>query len=113
MGWGWQGWVGSRRRVKGSTTIEDTNSSTVCPVSGTSSHNPQDRPRQLLHGCSLASHTSLLIPFTGSTGPVVHLHGLTGSRKAICESRLGCLYPCAWCAWTVATRAECSFNVKP
>ena len=24
--------------------------------------------------CSLAAHTSLLMPFTGSTGPVVHLH---------------------------------------
>ena len=27
---------------------KDTDSSTVCPLSGTSSHNPQDRPRQLL-----------------------------------------------------------------
>ena len=43
-------------------------------------------------GCSLAPHTSLLMPFTGSTGPVVHLHGLIGLRKAICESRLGYLY---------------------
>ena len=59
-------------------------------------------------GCSLAPHTSLLMPFSGFTGPVVHLHGLTGLRKAICESRLGYLYPCAWCAWTVQ---ECSFNV--
>ena len=49
-------------------------------------------------GYSLAPHTSLLMPFTGSTGPVVHVHGLTGLRKAICESRLGYLYPCAWCA---------------
>ena len=23
------------------------------------------------------------MPFTGSTGPVVHLHGLTGLRKAV------------------------------
>ena len=40
-------------------------------------------------GCSLAPHTSLLMPFSGSKGPVVHVHGLTGSRKAFCESRLG------------------------
>ena len=32
------------------------------------------------------------MPFTGSTGPVVHLHGLTGSRKAICESTLDYLH---------------------
>ena len=50
-------------------------------------------------GYSLAPHTSLVMPFTGSTGPVVHVHGLTGLRKAICESRRGYLYLCAWCAW--------------
>ena len=34
--------------------------------------------------CSLAPHTSLiLMPFSGSTDPVVHLHGLTGLRKAM------------------------------
>ena len=27
-------------------------------------------------------HTPLLMPFSGSTGPVVHLHGLIGSKKA-------------------------------
>ena len=32
------------------------------------------------------------MPFSGSTEPVVHLHGLTGSRKASCESRLGYIY---------------------
>ena len=107
-----KGWVGgkgvaeSQRQVK--ATTEDTDSSTVCPVSGTGSHNPQDRPRQLL--AAVWHNTSFLMPFTGSTGPVVHLHGLTGSRKAICESRLGDPYPCVWCAWTVQ---ECSFNVKP
>ena len=46
MGGGWWGWVGSRRRVK--AAIEDTYSSNVYPVSGTGSHNPQDRLRQLL-----------------------------------------------------------------
>ena len=38
--------MGSRRQVK--ATIEDTDGSSVCPVSGTSSHNPQDRPRRSL-----------------------------------------------------------------
>ena len=32
-------------------------------------------------GHSLAPHTSLLMLFTGSTGPMVHLPRLTGSRK--------------------------------
>ena len=43
---GWLGWAGSRRWVK--ATIEDTDNSSVCPVSGANSHNPQDRLRQLL-----------------------------------------------------------------
>ena len=30
-------------------------------------------------GSSLARHTPLLVPLTGSTGPIMHLHGLTGS----------------------------------
>ena len=42
-------------------------------------------------GYSSVPHTPLIMPFSGSTGPVVHLHGLTGLRKAACESRLG--YP--------------------
>ena len=29
-------------------------------------------------GSSLAPYTFLLVPFTGSTGPVEHLHSLTG-----------------------------------
>ena len=28
------------------------------------------------------------MPFSGSTGPVVHVHGLTGSRIALCEADL-------------------------
>ena len=45
---GWEGvgvagWVGSRRQVK--ATIK-TQTAVVCQVSGTNSHNPQDRPRQ-------------------------------------------------------------------
>ena len=39
----------------------------------------------------------------------MHLHSLTGLRKAACESRLGYLYQYAWCAWTVQ---ECSVNVR-
>ena len=43
-GGGVGGWrVGSQGQAK--ATIEVTDSSSVCPVSGTSSHNPQDRPR--------------------------------------------------------------------
>ena len=33
-------------------------------------------------GSSLAPQTSLLVPPIGSTGPVVHLHGLTGLVKS-------------------------------
>ena len=65
------------------------------------------RQAETVVGCSLAPDTSLLMPFTDPTGPVVHLHDLTDSRKAICESKLGYLYTCAWCAWTVL---EC---IKP
>ena len=32
-------------------------------------------------GYSLVPHTSLLVPFSGSKGPVVHIHHLTASRK--------------------------------
>ena len=52
-------------------------------------------------GYNLALHTPLLMPFSGSTDPTVHFHGLTGSRKAASESRLGYLYQYAWCARTV------------
>ena len=52
-------------------------------------------------GYSLALHTPLLMPFSGSTDPTVHLHGLTGLRKAASESRLDYLYQYAWCAQTV------------
>ena len=31
----------------------------------------------------------LLMAFNGSTGPVMHFHGLTGLEKTICESKLG------------------------
>ena len=60
-------------------------------------------------GYCLAPHTPLLMPFSGSTGPVVHLHGLTGLRKAACEIILIYLYQYAWCGWTVQ---ECRFNVR-
>ena len=71
----------------------------MCQVSGINSHNPQDKPRQLLATVLHHTRTSLLMSFTGSTGNVVHVHDLTGLRKAICESRRGYLYLCAWCAW--------------
>ena len=64
-------------------------------------------------GCSLAPHTSLLMPFSGSTGRVVHPHGLTGSRKAICVKADLDIYthvlgvPGHW------TALECGFNFKP
>ena len=58
---------------------------------------------------NLAPHTLLIMPFSGYTGLAVHLHGLTGLRKAACESKLGYLYQYAWCAWTVQ---ECSVNVR-
>ena len=35
-----------------------------------------------------------------------HSYGLIDLRKAICESRLGYLYPYAWCTWTVL---ECTY----
>ena len=34
--------------------------------------------RKTVIGSNLVPHTSLLMLFTGSTGPVVHLYGLTG-----------------------------------
>ena len=42
-GGGWGEGVGNQRQVK--AIIEDTDSSSVCPASGTSSHNSQDRLR--------------------------------------------------------------------
>ena len=96
-----RGWVSSWRWVKASIK---THSNTVCSVSDTNTLNPQDRLNS-----SLAPHTSLLVLFTGSIGPVVDFCGLTdGSRKAIYGSRLGHLHPYFWCAWTVL---ECSFNI--
>ena len=57
---------------------------------------------------SLALHTVLLVPLSGTRGPVVHPHGLTGSAKAACKSRPGHLQSYTWCVWIVP---ECSFNV--
>ena len=45
-------------------------------------------------GNSLAPLTSLLMPFTGPTDPVMHLGSLIGLAKAVCASRLGHLKPC-------------------
>ena len=60
--------------------ISDTDSSAVSSVS--------DRQTQstgyveTVIGSSLAPLTSLLMPFTGSIDPVVHLGGLIGSAKS-------------------------------
>ena len=59
-------------------------------------------------GSSLVPHMSLLMLLIDSTGAIVHLHGLTESEKASCESRPGHLYPYAWC---LRIMQECSFNV--
>ena len=82
-GGGWEAEGGLRLPLRHGSNSE-------CPVSGINSHNPQDRPRQSLVIYKVWHHTctSLLIPFTGSIGPVVHLHGLTGLRKALCEGLL-------------------------
>ena len=39
-------------------------------------------------GSCLAPQVSLLMPLTGSTGPVVHLHGLTGLAKSSVKADL-------------------------
>ena len=62
--------------------ITYTNSSTVSLVNDRNRLNPQDRSRQVLVS-SVAPLTSLLMPFTGLTDPVVHLGGLTGSAKSL------------------------------
>ena len=54
--------------------------------------NPWDKVKTVV-GSNLVPLTSLLMPFTGTKDPVVHLNGLTGMAKAVCESRLGHLYP--------------------
>ena len=42
---------------------------------------------EVVVGSSLALHTSLLVPFTGSTGPVVDLYGLAESGKGCMHAK--------------------------
>ena len=49
--------------------------------------NPQDKSRQLL--LAVWHHHILINAIHWPTDPVVHLGGLTGTAKAIYESRLG------------------------
>ena len=74
----------------------NTGSSVVSSINDRSRYNPQDKWSVV--GSSLAPLTSLLMPFTGSTGPVMYLHGLTGSVKTIHESTHGHLQSYAWYA---------------
>ena len=78
----WEGGgVGSRRWV-----IPSINSA----VSSVSDRNRLNhRIGQDGHCCSLTPVTSLLMPFTGPTDPVVHLGGLKGSTKSHLESKFG------------------------
>ena len=68
--------------------LSHTDSNDVYSVTDTNSLNPQDRLRQSLATVWHHTHTPLLIAFTGSTGPVVHLHGLTGSRMPSVQADL-------------------------
>ena len=58
---------------------KDTDNSAVSKVSDRRGLNPQDRSILIVVGSSLAPVTSLLMPFSGPTDPVVHHGGLTGS----------------------------------
>ena len=72
----------------GYTFHKDTGSSPVPSPSDINEYNSQYRLRvETAVGSSLASHISLLIPPIGSTGPVVHLHGLTVLEKASRERK--------------------------
>ena len=66
--------MGSRRQVY--ATIEDTDSNTEWHK-----QSQYIGLTETVVGCSLAPHTSFLMPFTGCTGPVVHFHGLIGLKN--------------------------------
>ena len=64
---------------------KDTDSSAVISLSDRNEYNSQHRLRQSLAAVwyhTPTVHTSLLMSPIGSTGPVVHLHGLTRSVKS-------------------------------
>ena len=58
------------------------------------------RQDQTAVGSNLAPHTSLLMSFTNSTGPVVDFHGLTGMEK-LCVKQTCHPLAYAWCVWIV------------
>ena len=67
------------------TFHKDTGSSVVSSLHDRNKLNSQDKLRII--GSSLALHTSVLMLFTGSTGPVVYTFMLwEGQKKATCES---------------------------
>ena len=78
--------------VEGGLRLPLRHKQPCCVFSRRHSQSQSTGQAETVVGYSLAPHTPLLMPFSGSVGPVVHLHGLTGSRKADCESRIGCLY---------------------
>ena len=59
-------------------------------------------------GSSVAPHTSLLMPSTDSTIPVVHFHVLTALEKPAPKTDLA-IYIYAWC---LRILQECSFGVN-
>ena len=83
-------WEGVSVEEWADTFHQDTGSCVESSISNRSRHNPQNRSRQLLAvvGSSLAPHTSSLMLFTGSTGNIVHLHGLTVQQKAFAQANL-------------------------
>ena len=54
-----------------------------CYVTDTTAIHSTGRDGTELVGSGLAPHTSLLMSPIGSTGPVVHLHGLTGLTEKL------------------------------
>ena len=56
-----------------------------CVFSKQHKQSQSTRHIKIVVGHSLATHTPLLMPFSGSTGPVVHPHGLTGSIHIPCD----------------------------
>ena len=99
---GWEGWGGWA--FGGRLTLSLKHRQPYCVFSKWHKQSQCIGQAETVFGYSLAPHTSLLMPFSGSTGPVVHLNGLTGLKKVICGSRLGYLYQYAWCAWTATVQ---------
>ena len=73
-GRGWGGWA-TNTRLYYLFIRTQAACSAVSLIGGRNRHNPQDR--LIVIGSSLAPLTSLIILFTGSTIPLVHLYGFT------------------------------------